>query len=875
MRKLLILMLLSSAAIAQQQSVNVGGAPNDNTGDPLRSAFTKLNSNDSQLYGMFGATGILKGHGPVPNAMTSAQATDVVSLFSNCSGNNYLGADGICHGTANSLANLYPAITYGTCTWDASHDVGPCINLAISAAAAAGGGTVILPAGTYGLSTPVVVSTNGVHVQGAGVGSPMDSNTQPTYLNWIGGAATGVTAWKVSGSDTLFSVDQQGFTVSCNSDPNGSAVRGCDYAVVIDGVSYSNIDIGGAESTLANIWLTTHVGQSSHGTQRNYFKLWSNSTSSINSPVGILVDGRNASGLNVSLNTFTNVDCQFRLGDCVVFGNSDNNLILYRYAWAFGGYPGSATGNAFVAANSAYTTANGAINNRARLIRILRNGGKSTTWVQGTRNGATFLANSGNGGNAGLQTFSLTTSSPPSISLTKLNFASITDGTTGLTVDPTMTVNCAGGPQNGIGPNGVIQKTVAGGVIMIQPFAATLGSNIACTFSWNTTATTQNGTYILSYCTSAVPAHCASYTTNGYYLDASGASGGTSQGPINLTSPGSGTNGLLLFTDLSLIWTGTPNNGDYWTITIPNPSFATDFEGIDSGNHTASPTWEYGATGYSRYLNQSQDEPFSQPPWSGDIVDTLTVGTGAVGVKVLGINGTLLSGLATGLLRNTTGTGVPTSAELSGDCTTSGSNAVSCTTIQNASASTVNILGGVSSGNFTVLNGAGSGNVSINTTTGTGTINIGNTASGGIGVKSGASISLNASSGSSITNLGTGTTTGNVVIGGGSNQIRAASPLLSVGGTQFTVASGTGACATTSTLQGGTQNGNFTCTGTTGASTVTLTLGAANVAYACFGRDITTPTTVTQTGAKSTTSVTLTLTSVTANDVIQFGCNGY
>lgn len=91
--------------------------------------------------------------------------------------------------------------------------------------------------------------------------------------------------------------------------------------------------------------------------------------------------------------------------------------------------------------------------------------------------------------------------------------------------------------------------------------------------------------------------------------------------------------------------------------------------------------------------------------------------------------------------------------------------------------------------------------------------------------------------------------------------------------TQFTIASGTGACATSGTKVGGAIAGNFTCTGSTGASTITLTLPAVTTGYVCTGRDVTTPTTVTQTGAISTTSVTLTMTSVAANDVIQFGCS--
>jgi hypothetical protein len=104
--------------------------------------------------------------------------------------------------------------------------------------------------------------------------------------------------------------------------------------------------------------------------------------------------------------------------------------------------------------------------------------------------------------------------------------------------------------------------------------------------------------------------------------------------------------------------------------------------------------------------------------------------------------------------------------------------------------------------------------------------------------------------------------------------IQAQVPIVSAG-TAFTVASGTGACATTSTVVGGTQAGHLTCTGTTGASTVTLTLSATTTSYSCAGRDITTPTVVTQTGALSTTAVTLTFTSVSASDVVEFHCIGY
>lgn len=75
------------------------------------------------------------------------------------------------------ILNLYPANSYGSCTWDATHDVGACINLAVAAAAAAGGGTVVCPAGTFGLSTMVRVQTSNIGLYCEG-----------TTLKWIGAA---------------------------------------------------------------------------------------------------------------------------------------------------------------------------------------------------------------------------------------------------------------------------------------------------------------------------------------------------------------------------------------------------------------------------------------------------------------------------------------------------------------------------------------------------------------------------------------------------------------------------------------------------------------------------------------------------------------
>jgi hypothetical protein len=82
-------------------------------------------------------------------------------------------------------AGGYFAPAYGSCTWDATHDVGACVNQALTAAAAVGG-TVSLPPGTYGLSTRIVWPTAAPVRLVCPGGS---SATPATMLKWIGAAA--------------------------------------------------------------------------------------------------------------------------------------------------------------------------------------------------------------------------------------------------------------------------------------------------------------------------------------------------------------------------------------------------------------------------------------------------------------------------------------------------------------------------------------------------------------------------------------------------------------------------------------------------------------------------------------------------------------
>jgi hypothetical protein len=82
--------------------------------------------------------------------------------------------------------------------------------------------------------------------------------------------------------------------------------------------------------------------------------------------------------------------------------------------------------------------------------------------------------------------------------------------------------------------------------------------------------------------------------------------------------------------------------------------------------------------------------------------------------------------------------------------------------------------------------------------------------------------------------------------------------------------SGTGACATITTVTGGAWAAQLTCTGTTGASTLVITPGVPARGWACFASDQTTAANILRQSANSATTCTISGT-VNANDVLTFG----
>jgi hypothetical protein len=95
-------------------------------------------------------------------------------------------------------------------------------------------------------------------------------------------------------------------------------------------------------------------------------------------------------------------------------------------------------------------------------------------------------------------------------------------------------------------------------------------------------------------------------------------------------------------------------------------------------------------------------------------------------------------------------------------------------------------------------------------------------------------------------------------------------------GTTFSLGTGTGTCATTSTLTGGAAAGSFVCTGTSGASTIIINLPTAPHGWACHGNDLTTPAdTMRQQATGSGASAAELTGTIVASDSINFACVGY
>jgi len=214
-----------------------------------------------------------------------------------------------------SGGGIYPAKGYGSCTWEASNDVGACINAAVADTTAKGGGTVIVPAGTYGLTQTVNLADK-VRVEGAGAANFGQCGTT---LKWLGAAAGTMVA---AGSDAAQVMAGTGFSGAC-LDGNGLAGTGIKWRSVNYGI-FSRLYIYGVT---ANGWdIDISAAVSAKG---NMFNVVEDAYTDLLGAPSLNANGMligPGTTVNTNRNIFRNFTVTYQNGKGIICGNADSNV---------------------------------------------------------------------------------------------------------------------------------------------------------------------------------------------------------------------------------------------------------------------------------------------------------------------------------------------------------------------------------------------------------------------------------------------------------------------------------------------------------------------------------------------------------------------
>ena len=230
---------------------------------------------------------------------------------------------GCISGTINGQTYYAPAfrgaVSKQYCTWDATHDVGDCINAAI-AAARVGGGKVAIPAGTYGLTTTISQSdTTGIEIHGAG--GDGHHGICKTKLKWIG--SSGGTMVQI-GTDAASTRVVDGGLVGVCLDGNSLAATGLSTRSVV-GSHLRELSIFSVTGTAWDhgVSTTANVGT----TENRVYDIYISVTGSAK---GLKWSGTATN--NVHHDRWYNLHIQHADGTGFECGNSDSNVIVGYYA---------------------------------------------------------------------------------------------------------------------------------------------------------------------------------------------------------------------------------------------------------------------------------------------------------------------------------------------------------------------------------------------------------------------------------------------------------------------------------------------------------------------------------------------------------------
>ena len=836
-----LLLLVCGVAFAQQQPVNIGTAPNNGTGDPLRTAFTKINANTSQLYAEFGVTGLLRGNGAVPSPLTLASAGDVTSVFgAGCNGTTFLRGDGICSVPSSSSAG---SISTAALAWATPSSLN-ATNTWINEQGALSGpiNTDLIDIGRVGpnflvyndtaqatcsiCNNSATVSSIWVHPKlnagydgfRFGVGVYMDQNSAPVGLteNIVAGSFLTSLHQFNSVPNSILGSDGSGWGIN----PNAfiTAAANANNVTFLAGAELNVAVASGSVWRKFGLTIPSNGGDSNRGYLDDHaiqITVKDGGTGTkpgwrVGLSFGSVVTGLGGFGTDSSLIASPRRE---------LASTVHQTTALYGVDWR---QLNLTAGGCFYAATNYCIDNSGNVN--AGLVNVSTGVVSQSTGVASiTINSPPVAYGPWQGGGYNLGGSNGTNSFPP------------------IAIDPS---------PAGVNAVAAVSSMALQAVALPGPTgvpASGCSNNEVITVALGGTSGNTNGTITVTVSGGNITA--ASITTAGSYVSTVGNTGQSLTGSTTCNA-GTVTTNLSPYIVFGITGTTVSNHGTGYNCNGPPSVYVSGSGYINATNTPASMV----AVMQSCALQAVNFNPSTvAAPISMASPGTAGFWFGA-GVAA-GVN----DSTSTGIVANETFAAIPANTI----------TATSATTYTNYStlfvgAPTCGTNTTCTNGPYTIqANGATLTNGQVKGTAGA-------AFTGGTFNASGGNITLNNNSGANTTGIGTGTTSGAVTLGGGSNNIKIASELQSAG-TTFTVASGTGACATTSTLVGGVQAGSFLCTGTAGASTVTITLPTAPNGWSCWGSDVTSGVGFAQ-SATTTTSGKLSGTIGTTSDKVVFGC---
>ena len=254
---------------------------------------------------------------------------------------------------AAHLGDTIKAQNFGACTWDGAHDVAPCIQAALNAAAAAGGGDVVVPVGSYNLASTLTISADLVRLVSAGgsEGTAWDDITHqgtfPTTLSWTGSSgAPMLTIAPVSNTSSGHPLRGNGVKGILL---NANAVAG--YGAKLLSVRAGEFRFGFRNAVSAGVLLDTVPLGESNDVQANSFSIRGTNGDTDGDGIRFQATGNGgAANGNISLNIFDYAWLRVRNGWCLNFTSAspyqsaDNNYFRLAQCQQVGNTAGSGGG---------------------------------------------------------------------------------------------------------------------------------------------------------------------------------------------------------------------------------------------------------------------------------------------------------------------------------------------------------------------------------------------------------------------------------------------------------------------------------------------------------------------------------------------------